>query len=102
MTSRDIRTPALRAMVELSVDGYVLVRWADGEEALVRYDTFLPSDETADGSEECVVDVIRTGARAPSNRALIAGTAATISSNDPPSEVATPDGARRWVFAAPV
>lgn len=55
----DIRSPILRAIVERAdPSGVSEVEWADGEIMRVRYDILVPGDESHDGLEEAVVDVI--------------------------------------------
>ena len=97
MALQDIVHPALRAIAELSQEGRVRVCWRDGEEAVVQYDTFIPSDETDDGSEEWIVDVVQViRSTSDSDRALGEGAPISISSNDPPSRVSSPDGLHTW------
>jgi hypothetical protein len=55
----EIRNPILRALVQRAdADGVTEVQWADGETLRVRYDVLVPADESHDGLEEAVVDVI--------------------------------------------
>src|SRR5436190_7609906 len=88
----------LRAIFELSDQGgAVFVGWSDNDRSLVRYDIFLPSDETADGTEEVVVDVLEvSNPEDAAKHGLVAGQPGTISSADPPTYVASPDGAKEW------
>ena len=97
MAAASIRHPALRAIAELSRHGIARVVWNDGDDALVRYDTFVPDDETDDGSEQWVVDVVEVlELHASSRRALTKGAPTTISSNDPPARIHSPDNSRTW------
>ena len=97
MPVHDIKHPALRAIADLSKNGIVRVCWSNGDKAVVRYDIFIPSDETVDGSEEWVADVIEVLDLHPSSpRGLSNGAPTTISSADPPSSVSSPDGTTSW------
>ena len=97
MTMNHIHHPALRALVELSQNGRVKVSWSDGDEAIIQYDTFIPADETDDGTEEWVVNVIKVLRSIPeSSRKLVEGAPTSISSRDAPDSVFAPDGSRRW------
>ncbi|MFM8599303.1 MAG: hypothetical protein ACKOB8_09910 [Mycobacterium sp.] len=87
-----ISSPILRALVELAdAEGVTEVRWADGEILRVRYDILVPADESHDGLEEAVVDVvavISAGQRSLSGLAL--GRPGLIRADDLPVRVSTP------------
>lgn len=92
------RHPAMLAMQAVSGrDRQVIVRWADGDEALVVPDTFFDSDDN-DADYQCwVVNVVKPLARAPrSERRLVAGEPWEIRSTDPIAEIRSPDGRKRW------
>lgn len=91
-----LKSPALLAMIELAQQSKVLLRWADGGEVLVLLDTFLPSDETHDGSEEAVVDVLEIIKSAASVNEYDTTRGIVISSAFPPSSVISPDRLITW------
>lgn len=90
----EIRDPMLRALVQQSDAGGVTeVQWADGETLRVRYDILVPADESHDGLEEAVVDVIAVIAAGPrSAERLAVGRPGLIRADDLPVRVSTPCG----------
>jgi hypothetical protein len=94
----DITHPALRALLmNADEQGFVAVSWADGDTAIVRFDTFIPSDETHDGSEEWIVNVMKVIAkRSKRNRGLVENESTVISSLDPPTRISRLDGQQAW------
>jgi len=91
--------PAMRALQAVGnpPDWQVVVRWSDGDEAVVVTDTFFDSDDN-DADYQCwVVNVVKPLARAPrSERRLVAGAPWEIRSTDPIMEIRSLDGTRRW------
>lgn len=62
--------------------------WADGESIRVRYDTLVPADETEDGVEECIVDVIAVLTPGPRSRWNLAPTRpGVVRADDLPSQI---------------
>lgn len=56
-----IQNPILRALVQhADNNGVVDVEWEDGEMLRIRYDILIPADESDDGQEEAVVDVLES------------------------------------------
>jgi hypothetical protein len=54
-----IESASLRAIINESDDqGVADLWWSDGEGIRVRYDSLVPADETDDGIEACIVDVV--------------------------------------------
>lgn len=90
----EIRSPILRALVERAdPSGVSEVEWADGEIIRVRYDILVPADESHDGLEEAVVDVIDViSAGRRSATALQPGHPGVIRADDLPVRVSTPGG----------
>ena len=90
----EIRSPILRALVEhADPSGVSVVEWADGEVLRVRYDILVPADESHDGLEEAVVDVIevvRAGRR--STTQLRPGHPGVIRADDLPVRVSAHGG----------
>jgi hypothetical protein len=88
----EIRSPILRALVQQAdPSGLSEVHWADGEIMRVRYDILIPSDESHDGVEEAVVDVIevvRAGRRSVAQ--LREGHPGVIRADDLPVRVGPP------------
>ena len=89
-----IASPALRALIEQAAAHRTVVRWADGEQAVVEYDSPVEADETDDGVETMIVDVIEVPA--PGRRRFQAGRINEIRADDPPCFVSSPDGSRTW------
>lgn len=90
----DIRDPILRALVQQAdADGVTEVQWADGEILRVRYDILVPADESHDGLEEAVVDVIAVVTPGRRSAAQLApGRPGLIRADDLPVRVSTPGG----------
>ena len=90
----EIRSPILRALVERAdASGVSEVEWADGEIIRVRYDILVPADESHDGLEEAVVDVIDVIAAGPRCAAeLRPGHPGVIRADDLPVRVSDPGG----------
>lgn len=93
----EIRNPILRALVQRAdTDGVTEVQWADGETLRVRYDVLVPADESHDGLEEAVVDVIAAvvaGRR--SETQLPPGRPGLIREDDLPVRVSRPGSGQR-------
>lgn len=90
----EIRSPILRALVERAdPSGVSDVEWADGEILRVRYDILVPADESHNGIEEAVVDVIEAVA---AGRRCVAdlrpGHPGVIRADDLPVRVSIPGG----------
>ena len=90
----DIRNPILRALVRhADADGVTEVQWSDGETLRVRYDILVPGDESHDGLEEAVVDVVAVIAPGPRSASqLPPGKPGVIRADDLPVRVSTPGG----------
>lgn len=78
--------PTLLAIVTASnAEGLTDLMWNDGETIRVRYDTFLTADETHDGVEECIVDVVKVLVEGPRARTLLKlGTPGVIRADEAP------------------
>ncbi len=85
----EITNPALRAVVlDSNQEGLADLAWSDGEQLRVRYDIVVPADESADGIEEVVVEVITV--LAPGMRCittLVPGRRGVVRADDPPVSV---------------
>ena len=90
----DIRDPVLRALVlQADAGGVTDVQWPDGEILRVRYDILVPADESHDGLEEAVVDVVAVIAAGRRSAALLLpGRPGLIRADDLPERVSTPGG----------
>jgi hypothetical protein len=93
----DLNHPAMKAIIECANQEHdVILEWPDGGKVLVSFDTFLPSDETEDGSEECIVDVLKVFNQATSVTGFQEGKLMVVTTHNPPTKVASPNGTREW------
>ena len=90
----NIVEPSLRALAALADERDVVVRWKDGQEALVHYDTHLEGDAEAGWVETFMVRVLKLHHEGP--RSLAVGEYADIRADDPPAQVWSPDNSRVW------
>lgn len=90
--------PALLAMQSLGDDRRrVIIGWPDGDRALVRLDNYIHADESDDEVGAWIVDIEKALSHRPSSaRRLEDGGIWEIRADDPPSQVTSPDGLKRW------